>query len=307
MWFNQLMVFHYELSEDIDFSESLRGEYLKPCPPHARLIYGWLPAFADELVQEIAGAKLICLGKEERILPRAVIMRQLQEKIEQIEIQQNRQVKKQEKAQMMEDIEFDLLPKSFCLQKRLPAIIDTISHRIYVASGSANQSSQLLSLLKKSIPGISIDPLTPQVDMALRFASWISHPDTLPANFELANDCLLFSQSDEKKKINCKGYEMPADEILTLIDQGLAAAEISLTWNDRIQFTLTQDLVLKRLKCLDYLNDDFQEIKQLDEDYQQQDAALTLLSGELRSLVDELAKSCIQSNTLDNKQEEPVA
>ncbi|WP_367607181.1 recombination-associated protein RdgC [Legionella sp. W05-934-2] len=307
MWFNQLMVFHYELAEEIDFAEALRNDYLKPCPPHARFMYGWLPAYSDELVQDVAGAKLICLGKEERILPRAVIQRELSEKIEQIEVQQNRQVKKQEKAQMMEDIEFDLLPKSFCLQKRLPAIIDTVSHRIYVASSSANQASQLLSLLRKSVPSISIEPFSPQVDMALRFASWISHPETLPANFSLANDCLLFSQSDEKKKINCKGYEMPADEILTLIEQGLAAAEISLTWHDRIQFTLTQDLIVKRLKCLDYLNDDFQEIKQLDEDYQQQDAALTLLSGELRGLVDDLAKSCVQSITLTSEQEPTVA
>jgi recombination associated protein RdgC len=36
------------------------------------------------------------------------------------------------------------------------------------------------------------------------------------------------------------------------------------------------------------LVDDFNEIRQLDEEYEQQDASLTLLSGELRALMTDL-------------------
>jgi recombination associated protein RdgC len=70
----------------------------------------------------------------------------------------------------------------------------------------------------------------------------------------------------------------------------MATAEISLIWKERIQFTLTQDFVFKKLKSLDYLLDDFSEIKELEEEYQRQDAALTLLTGELRELTDSLLK-----------------
>ncbi len=70
--------------------------------------------------------------------------------------------------------------------------------------------------------------------------------------------------------------------------QGLGVAEISLVWNERIQFTLTQDLTFKRLKSLDYLIDEFNEIQELEEEYLQRDAALTLLCGELRSLTNDL-------------------
>ena len=125
------------------------------------------------------------------------------------------------------------------------------------------------------------------------FANWITDPASLPANFQLASDCLLYSLDDEKKRFNCKGYELPADEILSLLSQGLAAAEISVIWNERIQLTLTQDLVFKKLKCLDYLIDEFNDVRQLEEDYLQQDAALTLLSGELRSLTNDLLDALI--------------
>lgn len=287
MWFNNALIYHYELKEEVDFTTLFQEEVLKPCPPHARFIYGWLPVFQDELVQEVAGSKIFCLGKEERILPRGVIKKMLEEKVQRFEAE-GKTVKRAEKAQMAEDLEFELLPKSFCVQKRLLAIIDNQANHLIINAASQNQASQLISLLRKTVPGISIEPVSCTENLALRFAEWINNPQSLPNNFQLAADCLLFSLDDEKKRVNCKGYELPAEEILTLLSQGHAAAEISLIWNERIKFTLTQDLCFKRLKSLDYLVDEFSEIGQLEEEYQQRDAELTLLSGELRSLCNDL-------------------
>ncbi len=288
MWFNNALVYKYELKEAVDLNELLAADALKPCPPHARFSYGWLPHFADELVLEVAGCSLICLGKEERILPRGVIKRLLAERVQAIELQQGRPLKRSEKAQMAEDLEFELLPKSFCVQKRLTALLDSVSKRLIINASSTNQASQLISLLRKSIPGIQIEPITYNENLALRFAQWLSNPELIPPAFQLASDCLLFSLDDEKKRFNCKGYELPAQEILSLLSQDLVAAEISLIWKERIQFTLSHDLVFKRLKSLDYLVDEFAEIQKLEEEYQQRDAALALLSGELRELINDL-------------------
>jgi recombination associated protein RdgC len=288
MWFNNALVYHYELNEEVDFELLLAEEKLKPCPPHARFIYGWLPAFADELIQEVAGSALICLGKEERILPRGVINKLLSERILALETQQGRTIKRAEKAQMAEDLEFELLPKSFCVQKRLQALFDTQSKRLIINTASENQASQLTALLRKSIPGLQLEPLFHSENLAIRFAEWITNPASLPPSFQLASDCLLIALDDEKKRVTCKGYELPAEEIITLLSQGLVAAELSLIWNERIQFTLTQDLTFKRLKSLEYLIDEFSEIGKLEEEYLQRDAALTLLCGELRGLTDSL-------------------
>lgn len=288
MWFNNALVYNYECNEAIDLAALLVEERLKPCPPHTRFIYGWLPAQGDELVLQVAGSDLLCLGKEERILPRGVIVHMLKERVQALETQQGRSLKRSEKAQMAEDLEFELLPKSFCVQKRLLAIVDSQSKRLIINTSSDNQASQLTSLLRKSVPGLQLEPLFHAENLALRFAEWINNPVSLPAPFRLASDCLLISLDDDKKKINCKGYELPADEILSLLSQGLVAAELSLVWNDRIGFTLTHDLIFKRLKSMEFLVDEFNEISNLEEEYLQQDASLTLLSGELRQLVDDL-------------------
>ncbi|MBI2784908.1 MAG: recombination-associated protein RdgC [Legionella longbeachae] len=300
MWFNNALIYQYEIDEACDLTASLAENNLKPCPPHARFVYGWLPVFADEFVQDIAGSSLICMGKEERLLHRGVINKMLSEKVQILETQQGRIIKRAEKAQLAEDIEFELLPKSFCIQKRLLAILDSVSKRIIINASSTTQASQLTSLLRKSVAGISIEPLTHKENLALRFAQWIHSAGTLPDSFQLASDCLLFSLDDDKKRIHCKGYELPAEEILTLLSQGMATAEISLIWKERIQFTLTHDFTFKKLKSLDYLLDDFNDIKQLDEEYQQKDAALTLLSGELRELTNDLLAA------LAIKEQEPI-
>lgn len=288
MWFNNALVYQFELEQTADLITLLADELLKPCPPHARFIYGWLPAIRNEPVHEISGSSLICMGKEERILPRGVINRLLSERIQHLEAQQGRTVKRTEKSQLAEDLEFELLPKAFCLQKRLLALLDHTTNRLIINSASNNQASQLTSLLRKTVPGIRIEPLQQMENLATRFASWISDPSSLPPSFQLASDCVLFSPDDEKKRFNCKGYELPAEEILTLLSQGLAAAEISIIWNERIQFTLTHELIFKRLKCLDYLMDEFNDVRQLEEEYEQQDAALTLLTGELRALMNDM-------------------
>ncbi|MGC1182825.1 recombination-associated protein RdgC [Legionella sp.] len=288
MWFNNAFIYQYTLDETSDLITDLTENILKPCPPHARFIYGWSPIYLDQLVQEIGGSSLICMGKEERLLPRGVINKMLAERVQALETQHGRTIKRAERAQMAEDIEFELLPKSFCIQKKLLAILDSTSKRLIINAASNNLASQLLSLLRKSVTNIAIEPLTHSENLALRFAQWIQSPATLPSNFQLASDCILFSLDNEKKRVHCKGYELPAEEILTLLSQGMATAEISLIWKERIQFTLTHEFTFKKLKSLDYLIDDFNEIKQLDEELQQRDAALALLSGELRGLINDL-------------------
>lgn len=305
MWFKNVLIYQINLTNPEELAKALANDALKPCPPHARCIYGWLEVFDNNFVHDIAGAYRFTMGKEERILPRSVILNLLDKQIKTIEHEQNRQVKSKERSQLAEDLEFELLPKSFVVQKRLPAYIDTIAHRLIINTASTTQASHLLGLLRKSVPNLRIEPLAHIDNLALRFTEWLTNPTSLPANFQLAPNCLLFSRKDEKKKINCKGYELPAEEISTLITQGLDAAEISLIWNERIGFTLTQDLLLKRVQSLDYLVDEFNEINQIEEHHQQEDAHLTLLAGELRNLITELL-TALEVKPSTSVQSQPV-
>lgn len=285
MWFNNALIFHYEFDKTVDMGALLAEEVLKPCPPHARFTYGWLPVYDDCFAHEVAGATLICMGKEERVLPRSVISREIEERASVQEAQLLRPLKRSEKLQMAEEIEFELLPKAFCLQKRLQALFDSKTNQLIINTSSQAQAEQMTSLLRQSLPGLRIEPIPYGDHLASRFSEWITTPASIPASFQLGSDCLLFSPDDDKKRFNCKGYELPAEEVLSLLTQGLKPAEISIQWDERVQFTLTQDFTLKRIKCLDVLIDAFHELKELDEEGQERDAALMMLTGELRAIL----------------------
>lgn len=282
MWFNNALVYSYQSKQMFSQIQAMEQEHLKPCPAHARFTFGWIPPFDHDLIHEVAGCIMICLGKEERILPRSVIQRHLSEKIKALETERGFAVKRSERAQLAEDIEFDLLPKAFCLQKKLYALFDTVEQRLIINTSSVNQAAQLLALLRKSIPDIQIEPLGFSDNLSIHFDDWINHPEDLHANFALASDCVLSSMDNEKKRFACKGGEL--NEIQLLIAQGFSATEISLIWYERIQFTMTQTLCFKRLKCLDYLQDELHNIADMDGEELQRDARITLLAGELRSL-----------------------
>ncbi len=304
MWFNNALVYSYQFNQSLDDLPALEQDQLKPCPAHARFTYGWVSPFDQGLTHSVAGCTLICLGKEERILPRNVIQRHVTEKVKALETERGFPVKRSERAQIAEDIEFDLLPKAFCLQKKLFALFDTVHQRLIINSSSVNQAAQLLALLRKSIPGMQIEPLGCSENLTLRFNDWINHPNDLPPNFELASDCLLTSLDDEKKRFSCKGGELA--EIQSLLSQGFAANEISLIWHERIQLTLTQTLCLKRLKCLDYLQDDLNDIANMDGEEHQRDAKITLLSGELRGLCNSIIAELVGNQPLKTSTNDAV-
>ncbi len=286
MWFNNILLYHYEFDSKDPLSTLLEEEHLKPCPPHARVMFGWVPPFKDALAHACMGLDLVCFGKEERILPRSVVKREAEERAQLLEAQRGYPVKRAERAQLAEDIEFEFLPKAFCIQKRLLGYLDHQRKWLIINTNSLNQATPLLACLRKSIPSIKLEALTANENLAAQFAKWIIDPSTLPAHIQLGANCILFSPDNEKKRFHCKGYELPAEEVHSLLSQGLLASEITLIWHERIQLTLTHDLTVKQVKCLDYLADDFQEIRRLGEE-EQQDAALTLLAGELRTLFDD--------------------
>lgn len=289
MWFNNVIIYQCEHPNPDLLNTLLEEKRLKPCPPHARFSLGWVsPSPAQELIHIVAGSAMICFGKEERILPRGVIKRLLSEQIEAREAQRGYAMKRAERAQLAEELEFELLPKAFCMEKRLPAILDQMSKRLFINTSSATGASQIIALLRQSIPDIHIEPLPPINALHEQFTRWVKDPSTLPASFQLGSQCMLVALDDEKKRFQCKGYELPAEQVTSLLDQGLCVTELSLIWNERIEFTLTPDLTFKRIKCLDYLVDEFNDIHQQETEDEQEHAALILLSGELRALTQDV-------------------
>ena len=65
--------------------------------------------------------------------------------------------------------------------------------------------------------------------------------------------------------------------------------------------------MLKRLKCIDYLDDAFKDNAKLEGAQEQFDANFSLLAGEIRGLLDFLMAACRKKEAVTSPGKEPVA
>lgn len=302
MWFNNLVVYQFNtpFEKNTDGLEQALEEFrLKPCPPHARQSQGFAAPLDEEKgrVYSLYGCHLLVAAKEVRLLPSSIIQAVLEEKNNAFELNHNRPMRRAETLQLKEEIEFDLLPKAFSVQKKDWFYIDTNKQWLVINSANPNKASEVVTLLTKALGSLDTSPLMPDSDLSPLFANWLIEPTSLPEGLVLAKSCVLVTSGEDKSQYTCKDMEQNREELITLLSQGYLVSSIELVWQERIQFMLTGNFLLKRLKSLDYLEDTIRDNNKLDNEQEQFDANFSLLAGELRDLLTFLIGSCHKQNT----------
>ena len=147
----------------------------------------------------------------------------------------------------------------------------------------------------------------PDSDLSALFASWLLEPTSLSDGLVLAKSCVLITGGEDKSQYTCKDIEENSEELSALLAQGYTVSSIELIWQERVQFVLTNNFLLKRLKCLDYLEDAFKDNGKLDNDQEQFDANFSLLTGELRELIRFLMDTCLKKDSVVVPEQEACA
>ena len=119
MWFSNLIC--YRFKQDVsynqeDFDKALEQDLFRSCTGQELSTFGWTKAFGKHgqtLSHFSQDSILVCAKREEKVLPAAVINELVIEKVEQIEAEENRPVKKKEKDELKENILHTLLPQAF--------------------------------------------------------------------------------------------------------------------------------------------------------------------------------------------------
>ncbi len=119
LWFKNLMV--YRLSREVSLSademeKQLSAFSFTPCGSQDMAKTGWVSpmgSHSDALTHTVNGQIVICARKEEKILPSPVIKQELQDKIERLEGEQHRKLKKTEKDSLKDEVLHSLLPRAF--------------------------------------------------------------------------------------------------------------------------------------------------------------------------------------------------
>ncbi len=284
MWFKNLAV--YRFTETFTHSveeleEKLADKRFHPCGKQDISRYGWTPPLssAESLAYASGGFIMLCVKKEEKVLPAAVINEMLQEKVAELEQAEARKLSGKEKSRLKDELIFELLPRAFAFSRKTYAYIDTQGGWIVVDAASAKKAEDLLSLLRQSLGSLPVVPLTSADKPPLVMTDWLKN-QTEPGDILIEDECELRSQSDEGSIIRCKRHDLRAKEILNHLDNDKLVIKLALSWADRLSFVLDENLGIKRLKFLDLIQDQRADIE-TDDDAGRFDADFAIMSREL--------------------------
>jgi len=294
MFFKNLLLFLFTEPFPLDATDldgRIRQRRFQGCGSLEPASLGWVPptgkSDAASLVHAANGFLMICLRREEKILPAGVVNEVLADRIEEIESRRGTPVRRKEKDALRDEVMQDLLPRAFVHSKRTYAYIDPKGGWLVVDSASAKKADELTSLLRQCLGSLPVVPFATKYMPSTIMTHWLAE-DGPPAGVVLDTDAELRSPEEDGGTVRCRKHDLGAPEIQNHLEAGKEVIKLALTYRDRIGFVLDEALTIKRLRFLDLVQEKAAEVD-TDDAEERFDADFAVMTLELAEFLPALA------------------
>ncbi|MEM7282967.1 MAG: recombination-associated protein RdgC, partial [Pseudomonadota bacterium] len=157
MWFKNIRV--YKLTRPIDLSvdtleAALEKRQFVPCSNIDYSRIGWVPPLgpqSEQYVHPVGQYVMLCVRKQEKILPAAAINEMFEDKVQEFESTRERKMYRKEKTSLKDDIVHTLLPRALTRSARMYAYFDTAKGLLVVDAASATKAEEFLDWLRGTL------------------------------------------------------------------------------------------------------------------------------------------------------------
>ena len=292
MWFKNLKIYRFteSFTTPPEELEALLEEFpFTPCGKSTKESLGWTPPLGKtgkQLVHTSNGYSMICLLKEDKILPSSVVNDELAERVEQLELKEGRKLFRKERLQLKDDIIAQLLPKAFTKRKKTFAYISPKDRLLVLDTSSQSQAEVFLSFLRKALDRLPVAPIATKGTPSEIMTRWLIEGHASD-NFELESEAELFNPKEDGNTVKCKGQDLGSNEIEELLKAGKFAKKLNVAWKESLTCVLEDASTVKRLKFSDVILEKANEhdaesvAEQFDQDF-------TLMTLELNKFYNDL-------------------
>jgi len=289
MFFKNLQI--YKFTEQlnlagVDIEPMLEPHKFKSPGAHDSYSQGFTPPNREGFIFEQEGKFLFCVQREDKVIPGGSINLELNKRIAKIEETEGRKLPRKERTQMKNEIIFEMLPRAFSTSSKIYGYIDR--DWLIIDASSPRKAEDVLILLRKALGSLSVVPVATRIDANIIgvMTGWL---ENFAVNdfFAIEDESELRGCEDNSQIVKFKHQDMSLEEVKNHLDVGCWVHKLALNWRDRILFIIDETLQIKRLKFLDLIHEQSQEIEALNEqDIFSSDFAV--MSGELDLLIDDL-------------------
>ncbi len=288
MWFRNLQI--YQLTETFNPSaeelhETLLDKAFKPCQGLDKFRIGWttpLGKHGDQLVHATNGCLMLCMRREDRILPASVVRDSVEEKVDEIEAREARTVGRKEKNDIKDEVIVDLLPRAFTKSSRSYAYIDPRNNRVILNCTTSNKAEEILTLIRDTLGSFKVKPLAVNSAPSAVMTDWVKN--SAPADVEISDECELKEPVENGGVIRIRGVDLGSDEVQQHLNSGKIVSKLAIEWQQRISCVLAEDLSIKRLKFMDLVMEEASDTA-ADDEVMRFDADFALMSLELSRFI----------------------
>jgi recombination associated protein RdgC len=266
MWFKNLQIYRFSQPFELDattLGQQLEEQAFLPCGSQDTTRSGWAPPLGrhgSEFVHATNGYLMICLKRQDKLLPAAVINEELEQKALEIESREARQLPRKERRALRDEVYFSLLPRAFVRSSLQFAYISPRDQLLVVDAASAKRAEDLLQSLRDTLGSLSVLPLASKHQPIDVMTRWISSGQS-ESGFESGEECELRDNANINSVIRCKNQDLASTEIVNHLKTGMHVSKLALNWQQRLEFVLDEKLTVKRLRFADMVQEQASEIE----------------------------------------------
>lgn len=238
------------------------------------------------LVYKQGNISLLCMQLQEKILPRQVITQELEERVK-LRESTGIKVRSAEKKRMMEDIVFEMMPKAFSKFKKVWGYVDHQRNEIIVGTSSNAMAGDFSDLLRQGLGSLPVSLIRCSESPSMTMTRW-AETQELPVRLGLGREISLIDNQQDGCSGTFRKQDLTSDEIKECIESGKKVQKLALRWNDHVEFTIDENMVLCKLASMSGMDDKEFDGDTNGDEYPRIAADLFLTATALRLLLPEI-------------------
>ncbi len=250
-----------------------------PCDSWSMESGGLLPVLDDRLIYPVGDQLALKFGIERRILPPAVIQRELDQRIADIEAT-GRFVGKRERAELKEAVISALLPRSFTVLSHIGVWINPEAGMLFIDTPSAAKAILVVDALEKSHPGLRARLLNSatKIGAGEAMGRWVSQGYE-PAGFSVDSECSV--DGPDGLSAAYRGFILDETAAADYVSHGMRVKRLAMT-SRGVSFLLRDTGAITRIRWADIQRDEAESAQE------QFEIDFALMAGTYQHIVDAL-------------------
>ena len=270
-------------------ADRLEAMAFKPCGTFTEQSMGFEPPVEDEaglLARRVAGADLLQLRVQTKVLPSAAVKEALDDRIVEYRQRTHTMPNRKEKRDLKDEVYAELLPRAFVRSERIRVVYFVKDRILGIASPVEKTAEAVLEVLREALGSLHAVPLAYK-RATHTLLTQIFMGDG-PEGYGLGRECRMREAGEPSSNVSWNDMDLADRSVRKHISEGLELDRLAVQFDGILRCTIDGDLVIRKL-CLEGIEED-EDFGDDEDPIARHDAEFTLWAGLVAKLLDSLRR-----------------